>query len=753
MKKILFIVLVFPLIALAIWYNPLTWFQDNSEQKLGAGVIAVINGGTGAQTFAIGECLKGNGTGAITTGACGTGSSSFNYDAFTHPLIGESATTSIMNFTGGFNSSGSSTILKLGNLSTNGFVKTSGGDGTLGIDTSTYLTGNQSITLSGDVSGTGATAITTVIGAGKVTPAMLDRSYLTAYDAFTHPLVGESATTTILNMAGFNTTASSTIGGTLQVASTATSTFAGGLNIKAFNAIGGATSTITTGLRIENGGISISGSIYCLDNPCKFIGSNGVSALEVDYNTGIDVIYGASRLTVTGSAIQTTIASAEIGRWTATGLGIFDTSPTFPLDVTGAGRFSSLVDASHFVGTTTATSTFAGGLSVGGGGLASSAGVTVTAGSINCTTCIPNASLLNSTISGVSLGGTLGALTAGSGLSAAGTYTGATARTFSLDLSATNAWTSVSTTTFTGGLSSAGFDVTTSGLRVSGGNLNVSAGNVIVVGSSAGTGVVNIKNTSIGIRETLYLTRSTTGGLAVVLNDTASGGRQYEFYSTDAGSTEGSGKFVFFDGTANSARLTIDSTGFVGVGTTTPTYIFSVQGNSLISGTSTVKSIFATSSIMLGSFSVTPDGLIAPSNFYGRSISKNGYALDADAELYTRGISYNIASSTMGTSTNAASFQFPVNALLTEVNCSTDAGIAEIQLDRRTSKQPMASSTFMLQSYLTCDMDTASTTSFHADLAGAVNSGNDLVLRIERKAGTSSIPTLLKVNVKYTAND
>jgi hypothetical protein len=46
---------------------------------------------------------------------------------------------------------------------------------------------------------------------------------------------------------------------------------------------------------------------------------------------------------------------------------------------------------------------------------------------------IPNTSLANSTISGVALGGTLFALTAGSGLSSDGTYTGATARTFTLD--------------------------------------------------------------------------------------------------------------------------------------------------------------------------------------------------------------------------------------------------------------------------------------------------------------------------------
>jgi hypothetical protein len=44
---------------------------------------------------------------------------------------------------------------------------------TWSLDTSAYLTANQLVTLSGDVSGAGATAITTTIGANKVTRAML----------------------------------------------------------------------------------------------------------------------------------------------------------------------------------------------------------------------------------------------------------------------------------------------------------------------------------------------------------------------------------------------------------------------------------------------------------------------------------------------------------------------------------------------------------------------------------------------------
>ncbi len=59
-------------------------------------------------------------------------------------------------------------IAKLSNLTSNGFVITSGGDGTLGIDTSTYQVGP----LSGDVSAVISTGVTT-IGANKVTLAMM----------------------------------------------------------------------------------------------------------------------------------------------------------------------------------------------------------------------------------------------------------------------------------------------------------------------------------------------------------------------------------------------------------------------------------------------------------------------------------------------------------------------------------------------------------------------------------------------------
>lgn len=64
-------------------------------------------------------------------------------------------------------------ILKLTNLTANGFIKTSGGDGTLTVDNTNYLSANENITLSGDITGSGTNSITTTIGNSKVTNTML----------------------------------------------------------------------------------------------------------------------------------------------------------------------------------------------------------------------------------------------------------------------------------------------------------------------------------------------------------------------------------------------------------------------------------------------------------------------------------------------------------------------------------------------------------------------------------------------------
>src|SRR5436305_7517784 len=87
------------------------------------GTLAVARGGTGAATVSA-NTVFGNNTGSTAAPGFQT-----LVDAQVPDIL---------------------TLTKASNLTSNGFVKTSGSDGTLSIDTSTYLTGNQTITLSGD---------------------------------------------------------------------------------------------------------------------------------------------------------------------------------------------------------------------------------------------------------------------------------------------------------------------------------------------------------------------------------------------------------------------------------------------------------------------------------------------------------------------------------------------------------------------------------------------------------------------------
>lgn len=66
MKKTIFLILGIGII-LGILLSIVTSVQAATP------VTQVVNGGTGATTFTIGNCLKGNGTAPVTTGACGSG--------------------------------------------------------------------------------------------------------------------------------------------------------------------------------------------------------------------------------------------------------------------------------------------------------------------------------------------------------------------------------------------------------------------------------------------------------------------------------------------------------------------------------------------------------------------------------------------------------------------------------------------------------------------------------------------------------
>lgn len=116
--------------------------------------------------------------------------------------------------------------------------------------------------------------------------------------------------------------------------------------------------------------------------------------------------------------------------------------------------------------------------------------------------------------------------------------------------------------------------------------------------STGGYGTLRVTNTNSGTRETLVLARASgTGGTSFVLNNSAaSGGRTFEFLTTDSGNSEGAGKLIILNNAV--ASMTMDSAGNVGIGTTTPveklsilsgdntssTNIFAVRANNLTQG-------------------------------------------------------------------------------------------------------------------------------------------------------------------------
>jgi hypothetical protein len=148
--------------------------------------------------------------------------------------------------------------------------------GTFALDTNTYLTANQSITLSGDISGTGTTAITTSIGANKVTNAMLAQvatgSFLgrvTAATGNVETLTGTQATT-LLNVF------TSTLKGLVPASGGGTTTYLRADGTWATPAGGGGgAGTTTNALTSNNGGAgAASGATF-----------DGSAPITISYNT------------------------------------------------------------------------------------------------------------------------------------------------------------------------------------------------------------------------------------------------------------------------------------------------------------------------------------------------------------------------------------------------------------------------------------------------------------------------------------
>jgi len=108
-------------------------------------------------------------------------------------------------------------------------------------------------------------------------------------------------------------------------------------------------------------------------------------------------------------------------------------------------------------------------------------------------------------------------------------------------------------------------------------------------------------------------TSSQTWGTRISIDSTYTGGRNYGILSTAGGAGEGAGKFIIQDQSAsNAARLVIDSTGNVGIGTTSPNTKLQVYGGIRVLGGNTFNGNMGYS--FYGGSGDTDGGMFSPAD-------------------------------------------------------------------------------------------------------------------------------------------
>lgn len=289
----------------------------------GSGTVTSITAATPNSTLSLG------GTNPVTT------SGTINFDLnLAHANLWTASTT----FVGGLSAitgtttfatstslsvSSDASIPRLSNLATNGFVKTGSANGTLSVDTSTYLTGNQTITLSGVVSGSGATSIVTSFTTNPLAWSLFSPTIL---QPTTTPMgiYVQNSTSTITNLSMVNSTSTNATTTSLAVTAVKSALVLNDSNgvltsyggaaactnqvVTALSATGASTCTTVANAMLANStisGVALGGTLAALtatDNTLTFSGSyTGNTARTVGIALGNGNIWTAASTTFTGN--------------------------------------------------------------------------------------------------------------------------------------------------------------------------------------------------------------------------------------------------------------------------------------------------------------------------------------------------------------------------------------------------------------------------------------------------------------------
>lgn len=316
-----------------------------------AGTLVVANGGTGATTLS--GLIKGNGTSAFTAATAGT-----DYQA---PLT---FSTGLTNTSGTVTVNASQSITTLSNLTSNGFVTTSGSTGTLSVTT---LGSGVATFLSTPTSANLASAVTDETGSGALV-------FATSPSLTTPSLAGETFSTTNNVTAGTNAQGQGALTTDINVITTA-----------AANPSGVTLPTATQGRKI-------------------LIVNKGANAVNV---------YPATGATIDGLSVNAAISLPVNGLLEFNASSTTQWYSSFQSTVTGTGVTSFQTSLSGLTPNTASTGavTLAGTLGVSSGGT----GVTASSGANSVVLRDANsnisANLISEGYSNVSAAGTTTTLT------------------------------------------------------------------------------------------------------------------------------------------------------------------------------------------------------------------------------------------------------------------------------------------------------------------------------------------------------